>query len=89
MKNIKSISHSRKKDTVEESEANEAIQQLVEEGKKFILGMYEEGREKLQELEAEIKEYSQKTSLFVHKKPITSLLITGGAVYLLYKFLKR
>lgn len=67
----------------------EAASDLVNEGKKYANELYEQGIDKVNEAEDNIKEYSDQLLRKVQENPLTAVLIAGGIGYLLSKIMKH
>ena len=65
-----------------------AASELLDEGKKRAHDIYEEGVNKVNEAEDNIKEYSDQLMRKIQKNPLASVLIAGGIGYLLSKIMK-
>ncbi|MCC5016140.1 MULTISPECIES: hypothetical protein [Legionella] len=89
--------HAHKKPSLKESAHNgrskahvgEAANHLLHEGKKLANDVYEEGLNKLEDVQDELKGYSDELLKKVQKNPLTSLLIAGGVGFLLSLILKN
>ncbi|MGL5742157.1 MAG: DUF883 family protein [Legionella sp.] len=66
-----------------------AASQLLKEGKKRVNQLYEDGVTKTNEMEENVKEYSDRLLRKVQENPLTSILIAGGVGFLLSKILKK
>lgn len=67
----------------------EAASELLNEGKKLANELYQEGINKVNEAENNMKQYSDQLVKKVQENPISSILIAGGIGYLLSKILKK
>ncbi|HHF7345935.1 TPA: hypothetical protein ACPSKE_002004 [Legionella feeleii] len=67
----------------------EAANHLLNEGKKLANEVYEDGLNKLEDVQDELKVYSDELLKKVQKNPLTSLLIAGGVGFLLSLLLKK
>jgi ElaB/YqjD/DUF883 family membrane-anchored ribosome-binding protein len=67
----------------------EAASDLLDEGKKCVHEMRDEGLNKMHEAEENIKEYSDQLLKKVQDNPLTSVLIAGGIGFLLSKILGK
>lgn len=65
-----------------------AASELLDESKKRVHDLYEEGKHKADEVEENIKEYSDQLMKKIQKNPLASVLIAGGIGYLLSKIIK-
>lgn len=81
---LKASTHGRSK-----AHIGEAANHLLHEGKKLANDVYEEGLNKLEGVQDELKEYSDELLKKVQKNPLTSLLIAGGVGFLLSLLLKK
>ena len=71
------------------SPIEEAASDLVSDSKKFASELYQEGRHKFNQAEAELKEYSDVLLLNVKKNPLASVLIAAGVGFLISTILKK
>lgn len=62
---------------------------LLHEGKKLAGELYEEGLNAVNQVEENLKEYSDEILKKVQKNPMTSLLVAGGIGFLLSTLLKK
>lgn len=62
---------------------------ILDEVKKLGFEIYEEGKDKLDEFQDDIKVQSDRVVKKVHEKPISSLLIAAGVGFLLSHLLRR
>ncbi|KTD22319.1 Bacterial protein of uncharacterised function (DUF883) [Legionella lansingensis] len=88
--------HSRPKGTLKESGISEAAsvllydsRKVLDDSKKVANELYEEGKNRIHEVQNNIKEYSDQIAHRVHEKPLLSLLIAGGVGFLLSMLLRR
>ncbi|MDI1351955.1 MAG: hypothetical protein PSV35_04170 [bacterium] len=72
----------------EKSHVAEAANELLNESKKLAHELYEEGLNKLNTAEEQVKQYSDHMLLKVQKKPLTSVLMAIGLGFILAKILK-
>ncbi|KTC90610.1 hypothetical protein OQJ18_00810 [Fluoribacter dumoffii] len=66
-----------------------AASQFMSEGKKRVNQLYEEGVSKANEVEENVKEYSDQLLRKIQKNPLASVLIAGGLGFLLSKLMKK
>lgn len=66
----------------------EAAHEFWMDGKKLAHELYQEGANRVNEVEEQFKEYSDQLLHKVRKNPFTSVLIAGGVGFLLSKILK-
>ncbi|KTD71127.1 MULTISPECIES: hypothetical protein [Legionella] len=66
-----------------------AASQLLTEGKKRVNQLYEDGVSKANEVEDNVKEYSDRLAKKIQDNPLTSVLIAGGIGYLLSRLMKK
>ena len=62
---------------------------MLQEGKKWAHELHDEGLNKVNHVEDQVKEYSDQLLKKVQENPLTSILIAGGIGFLLSKILKR
>lgn len=67
----------------------EAATQLLNEGKKRVNDLYEEGMSKKNELEDHLKEYSDRLLQKVQENPLASVCIAAGIGFLVSKIMKK
>ncbi|WED44228.1 hypothetical protein [Legionella cardiaca] len=72
-----------------ESHLGEATNDFINDGKRVANELYEEGRNRIYEVQNNIKDYSSKVADKVYERPITSLLIAGGIGYILSALFHR
>ncbi len=72
-----------------ESHVADAAGDLVNEGKKLVNELYEDGLKKVSNAEDNIKEYSDELLVKVKENPLTSVLIAAGVGFLLSSLLKK
>ena len=70
--------HKNKAKTHNSTHLKEAAEDLLHEGKKMAHGMYEDGLNKVNEAQGNVKEYSDDLVKKVQENPLTSILIAGG-----------
>ena len=70
------------------AQVREAASELLEEGKKYAYELYEDGLDKVNEVEEMVKEHSEVILKKVQKNPLTSVLIAGGVGFLLSMLLR-
>jgi len=68
---------------------SEAAEQMINEGIKLATKIFEESKDKFGQYNDELLQYTEQLTKTVRKKPVTSLLVTGGVVFLLVKLFKR
>lgn len=73
----------------QKSQVVEAASDLLHEGKKWVNEMRDEGMDKANQVEQELKECSDQLLKKVQENPLTSILIAGGVGFLLSKLLKK
>ncbi|KTD74206.1 hypothetical protein [Legionella tucsonensis] len=66
-----------------------AASQLLTEGKKKVNQLYEDGVNKANEVEENLKEQSDHLLKKIQKNPLASVLIAGGIGFLLSRLLKK
>lgn len=71
------------------SSMGNAAQDFVDDGKKLAQEAYMEGLNKLNEAEANLKEYSDELLVKIKKNPITSVLVAAGVGFLLSSVLRK
>lgn len=71
------------------SKVAESAADLVNEGKKLANEMYQQGIDKVGDVEEKVKEYSDKMVEKIQEKPITSILVAAGVGMLLAAFLRK
>ena len=67
----------------------EAATELLNESKKLVNDLYEDGLHKVSEAQDSVKEYSDELVKKVKQNPLTSILIAGGIGFLLSAILKK
>lgn len=68
---------------------NEALCELLNEGKKRANELYSDGTKKIESAEESIKEYSDSLLKKVQENPLASVLIAGGIGFILSRLLKK
>ena len=81
--------HKSKAKTHNTAHLKEAAEDLLHEGKKIAYGMYEDGLDKVNVAQGNVKEYSDDLVKKVQDNPITSILIAGGIGFLLSSLLRK
>jgi ElaB/YqjD/DUF883 family membrane-anchored ribosome-binding protein len=71
------------------SHIKEAAEDLLHEGKKMAYEIYEDGLNKVNEAQDNVKEYSDELVKKVQDNPLTSILIAGGIGFLLSSILRK
>ncbi|CEG56976.1 hypothetical protein [Legionella fallonii] len=67
----------------------EAAANLLHESKQYAHELYEEGLNKVNEAENNVKKHSDQLLKKVEENPLTSVLIAGGIGFLLAKLMKK
>lgn len=67
----------------------EAATNLLHESKKFANELYEDGLNKVNEVEDKVKIQSDQLLQKVQQNPLTSVLIAGGIGFLLAKLMRK
>jgi ElaB/YqjD/DUF883 family membrane-anchored ribosome-binding protein len=67
----------------------EAGEELLDEGRKFVHDLQDQGRDKLNAVKKEATEYSDELLELVRNHPLQSMLIAGGIGFLLSRLLKK
>jgi ElaB/YqjD/DUF883 family membrane-anchored ribosome-binding protein len=71
------------------SHIRDAAVDLLNEGKKFGNELYDEGTQKVNEVEEQLKEYSDELLKKVQENPLRAILIAGGVGFLLSALLRK
>lgn len=66
-----------------------AASQLLTEGKKKVNQLYEDGVNKANEVEENLKEQSDRLLKKIQENPLASVLIAGGIGFLLSRLMKK
>ncbi|MCE0724511.1 MULTISPECIES: hypothetical protein [Legionella] len=66
-----------------------AASQLLTEGKKKVNQLYKEGVNKANEVEGNVKEYSDSIVKKIQDNPLASVLVAGGIGFLLSRLMKK
>ncbi|AUH74280.1 hypothetical protein [Legionella sainthelensi] len=69
--------------------SKEASENLKEQVKETASNVYQEGKDKFNEIENVVCDYTEKFIQSIKDKPITSILIAGGIGYFLAKIFKH
>ncbi|WP_051555184.1 DUF883 family protein [Legionella fairfieldensis] len=72
-----------------EPDLSEQMENVVKEAKKMGSQLYREGQDKMDELQNNLKQHSDKIVAKVHEKPLSSLLIAAGVGFILSRLLNR
>jgi len=67
----------------------QAKSDLLNEGRKFANNIYEQSKERISEVEDNVKEYSEKIVEGVRHYPFTTALIVGGISVLITLLLRK
>ncbi len=73
----------------QKSQVVDAANDLLNEGKKLANEMYENGLNKLNEAEDQMKQYSDQIARKIQDNPLTSILIAGGIGFILSRLLRK
>ncbi|KGP62662.1 hypothetical protein EP47_10575 [Legionella norrlandica] len=73
----------------DKSDVGKAAADLLNDGKKLGNALYEQGVDRVHEVEDNLKDYSDKILKKVQQNPLTSVLIAGGIGFLLSSLLKK
>ena len=68
---------------------SDAGSSIFHDGKKLANDLYQEGRQKVQAAEDNLKEYSEELTQKVKENPLASLMIAAGVGFLLSSLFKR
>ena len=71
------------------SHLSDAATQFMNEGKKFVHEIYEDGRHRVHDAQQHAKEYSDEAVEVVRKNPMTSVLVAAGIGFLLHAILRK
>lgn len=71
------------------SHVRDAASDLLHEGKKWVNEVGEEGLNRVNDAEENIKKYSDHVLKKVQENPLASVLIAGGIGFILSKILKK
>jgi ElaB/YqjD/DUF883 family membrane-anchored ribosome-binding protein len=71
------------------SHVGEAASELLNESKKFANELYESGLHQVNEVQDNVKEYSDELVKKVKENPLSALLIAGSVGFLLASILKK
>lgn len=71
------------------SHISHAATELLKEGKKLAHELYEEGLDKVSDVQQDAQEYSDELLQKVKENPFSSILIAGGIGFLLSMLLKK
>ncbi|WP_419420583.1 hypothetical protein ACNVED_04580 [Legionella sp. D16C41] len=66
-----------------------ATSDFLKEGKKVANELYEEGRQRVSDMQDSIRTYSDELIKQVHAKPMTTLLMAAGVGFILATLLRR
>lgn len=69
--------------------AKEKTEELIDEVKDTASNVYKESKNKVNDIEDVVSDYTEELVKIIKDKPITSILIAGGLVYLVAKLLKK
>lgn len=72
-----------------EAHVTEAAADLVNEGKKYANEVYQQGVNKIEDVEDTVKEYSDKLIEIIQEKPLTAIMVAAGVGMLLASILKK
>ncbi len=78
-----------KKQQAHKSQIESAANDLMTDGKKLASALYENGLEKYNVAEGQIKEYSDDLLKKVQHNPLAAVLIAGGIGFILSSLLKK
>lgn len=67
---------------------SDQTQQVITEAKKLGSQIYDEGKERFDDMQREVKKQSDHLSHKVHQNPLSSLLIAAGVGFLLAKIMR-
>ncbi len=67
----------------------DAANELVNEGRKLVGELYDEGIEKVSTAQKTAKEYSDEFTIKIQKNPLTSVLIAAGVGFLLSSLFRK
>lgn len=67
----------------------DAASELYNDGQKLASELYQEGLNKVNAAEIEVKEYSDELLKKVKENPLTSVLVAAGVGFLLSAFLRK
>ena len=73
----------------QKSQISHAANDLLNESKKLATELYEEGLNKLNGAEQQLKNYSDTFTNKIKERPFTSILIAGGIGFIVSKLLRK
>ncbi len=81
--------HIKKPTNSHKAQVGAAANDLLSESKKFANEMYSDSKQKIHDVEDQVKEYSDKLSVKVQENPLASVLIAGGIGFILSKIFRK
>ncbi len=81
--------HTQKHNGAKRAQVSRAASELLNEGKKLAHELYEEGLDKVGDVQKDAHEYSDELLKKVKENPLSSILIAGGIGFLLSMLLKK
>src|SRR6478735_815348 len=88
---IAQVVNKNKRTQVRKKEAHigEAVNELLDNGKKIANRLYKDGTKKVKHVEANIGEYASDTLKTIKQNPLASVLVAAGAGFLLSRLFKK
>lgn len=71
------------------SSVKQATETFINDGKNLADAIYDEGLEKVNEVEQSVKEYSDTALRSIQRNPLTSVLISSGIGFLMAMLLRK
>ena len=71
------------------SRTDKAAADLLNDGKKFASALYEDGSDKITDVEDNIKEYSDQLLKKVQENPLAAMILSVGVGFVLSRLLRK